>query len=571
MGLTTRPTPLLVLALGLAACGGPPPPPPAPPPPAASAPDPASEAVQGFLAFHLFFNPVEATLSGNGDYDTRLPDYSPGGAAARVAAYREWLQQVRAIPLRTLPLDLEMDLRVVEREVRLRLAEAEDVRPWERSPLFHARVLRQALEPLVELAPLPDDERLNRLAARQRQIPGFLAEARRTLGTPPRLLTEQAIEELEGTLTWLRRDLPLRFAGAPEAAPKWGFERSNASAAEEVETFLGFLREELLPRSEGALPLGPAVVDRLVAASGVAASGADLLAEVVAEEERLRAWVVAEAGRFSRTDPPARVLARIDAEVVPGDSLIPTAQRTVEEVRSFLEGRPVLPLPQRPLQLRAAPLTRPVEAVALESPGALSPASTAAILRVDPLGAGRPRSREAVAVGVLREAIPGRLTRLGTADWVGRPVRLALRAPGEEEGWGLHATAFLLDQGFRGGDPMLRLAQLREQLRVVARLRAGLSIHRGERTVEEAARELARVTGLSDAQALREVHREIHDPLHGVAAIQALRYEALRNGLLDRPLQAGGPLPLDAALGVILASGLAPDLATALLLPPPPE
>jgi hypothetical protein len=568
MGSTRRPA--LILAVVLTACGAPPGPPPPPPPPPAALPDPATEAVESFLAFHLFFNPVEATLAGSGDYDTRLPDYSPGGATARAAAYREWLERIRSIPLRSLSLDLEMDLRVVEREVRLKLAETEDVRPWERNPLFHARVVRQSLEPLVDLAPLPDDERLNRLAARQRQIPGFLAEARRTLGTPPRLLTEQAIEEMEGTLAWLRRDLPLRFASAPEAAPKWGFERSNAAAADEVESFVAFLRDDLLPRSGEELALGAAVVDRLVAASGVAPSGATLLREVQEEEDRLRARVESEAGRFTRTESPARVLARLDAEVVPGDSLIPTARRTVEEIRSFLEGRPVLPLPPRPLQVRPTPLTRPVEAVSLESPGALSPATAAAILRVDPLGAGRPRSRETVAVGVLREGIPGRMTRLGTSEWVGRPVRLVLRAPGEEEGWGLHATAFILEQGFRGGDPMLRLAQLREQLRMVARLRAGLTIHRGEATLDEAARELSRVTGLSQAQALREVRREIHDPLHGIGAIQALRYETLRNGLLDRPLQAGGPLPLDAALAVILASGLSPELATALLLPPPP-
>lgn len=561
---------LLVAAMGAAACGAPAPPaaPPAPPP--APAPDPGVEVVEGFLAFHLFFNPVEASLAGDRDQDTRLPDLSPAGADARAAAYREWLDRIRAIPPRSTTLDLEMDLRVAEREVRLKLAEAEDMRPWARNPLVHARALRWSLEPLVDGAPLPEEERLERISARQRQVAGFLAEARRTLQDPPPLLVEQAIQELEGTLTWLRRDLPLRFASAPEAAPKWGFERSNAAAAGEVESFIAFLREELLPRATGELSLGPAVVDRLVAASGVSPSAAELRAEVGAEVERLRARVVEEAGRLSR-DPAPRVLARLDAERLPGDSLLPAARSVFGEVLQFLEGRPLLPLPDRELRFRPPPLTRPAEAVALESPGALAPPPAPSVLRVDPLGGGRPTTAGALAVGVLREAVPGRFTRLGASGWVGRPIRLVLRAPGEEEGWGLHATALMVEQGFRGGDPLLRLAQLREQLRVAARLQAGLAIHMDGATPAVAAAGLAAATGLDAAAALREVEREIHDPLHGIGAIQALRYEALRDGLLERPLQAGGPLSLDTALGVILASGLSPDLARALLLPPPPE
>ncbi len=158
-----------------------------------------------------------------------------------------------------------------------------------------------------------------------------------------------------------------------------------------------------------------------------------------------------------------------------------------------------------------------------------------------------------------------------TAAWVGREVRLALPAPGEEEGWGLQAAAFLLDQGFRGADPVLRIAQLRDRLAVAARLRAGIRLHGGEWSLDEAVRETNRSTGLGEAATRRMVEWNIHDPLEGAAVIQALRYEALRDGLLARPLQAGGPLDLATAVTVILAAGLSPDLARDLLLPPPPS
>lgn len=494
------------------------------------------------------------------------------GTAARAQAYREWLQRVRAIDHRSTTLDLEMDLRVAEREIRLRLAEAEELRPWERNPVVHLRALRNALEPLAEWGSTGDEERLTRLADRQRQIPTFLAEARRTLDRPPALLTRQALDEAEGTLSWLRRDLPFRFAGAPEAPPKWNFERTNAASILALEEFITFLRDDLLPRSDGTLPVGSATVDRLVAAAGLAESGAELLEEVDREVTRLRRWVEAEAGRLSRNDSPDRVLARLDAALLPGDSALPVAARTLEEARIFIETRRLLHPPGGDLRLRPSLLTRPAPAVALDGPGPLGGAGVPRTLRIDPLGGGRPLTAEAVAVGALREGFPGRWLRVeASAEWVGRPPRLAVATPGDAEGWGLQAVALLLDQGFRGGDPLLRLAQLREHLRILARLQAGLRVHRGEWDLDRATREVARLTGLSEAAARREVLADIHDPLYGAGGIQALRWESLRNDLLQRPPQAGGPLTLDTALGVLLATGLPPDLARALLVPPPSE
>ena len=546
-----------------------PPPPPAAPVPVPVEQDPVEGLVEGFLGFHLYFNPVQATRLGAPGYEERLPDVSVDGMTSRIPAYREWLSRVEAIDVRGVGLDQEMDLRVVQRAVRLALIEAE-MEPWRRNPLFHARLIREALEPLVGNPDLSEDDQLVALASRQRQFSTVLAEARSSLSAPPRLLVEQAIGEIEGTVTWLRRDLPSRYAGAPEAQPKWGFERSNAAAISELESFLVFLREELLPGANGELALGAAVVDLLVSVAGLAPDGATLLEQVEQEVTRLGRWVDAEAGRLGGSGPPSAALDRLDAQRLPGDSVLPVARHLSLEVREFLDRRSILPLPAGEAEVRPVPLTRPAEAVRLDHAGRLSP-RWHPVLFLDPLGAGRPVTRETVEAGVLREGLPGRLLLLETSAWVGRPVRLALPAPGEEAGWGLHAVGLLLDQGFRGGEPVLRIAQLRDRLRILARLRAGLRFHRGEWTLDQAVHETARSTRLSEDVARRLVSWNLHDPLEGAAGIQALRYEELRNGLLDRPLQAGGPLSLDTALTVILAAGLSPDLARDLLLPPPPS
>lgn len=531
--------------------------------------DPVRELIDGFLGFHLYFNPVMATSVGADGYESRFPDVSPAGTEARTGAYRDWAGRAEAIDVRSLSLDQEMDLRVVQRTARLALAEAEVVTPWVRNPVFHVRIIREGLEPLVGDPGEGDDEaRLQALAARQRQIPTLIAEARASIEAPPALLTRQAIEELEGTITWLRRDLPSRFAAAPEAQPKWEFERSNASTVAELENYLTVLRDEVLPRSEGSLALGSDAVDRLVVAAGLAADGNTLLEEVEAEIVRLERWIEAEAGRLG-SGPPGAILTRLDAEVLPGDSVLPVARRLQREVREFLGRRALLPVAPGDPPVRPFPLTRPAPPIRLEGAGRLSEVRSAT-LRLDPLWAGRPVTAGGVEAGVLREGLSGRVVLLETAGWVGRDVRLALPAPGEEEGWGLHSAALLLDQGFRGGDPVLRIAQLRDRLRIAARLRAGLRIHRGEWTLDEAVRSTGRSAGLSETAARRMVETNILDPLEGASVIQALRYEGLRDGLLARPPQAGGPMDLPTAVTVILAAGLSPDLARDLLLPPPP-
>jgi len=561
---------LLATLGGCVRMGPPPPPPPVAPVPTPPAQDPVEGLVEGFVGFHLYFNPVQATRLGAQGYEQRLPDVSPGGVTSRIPAYREWLGRLEAIDVRGVGLDQEMDLRVVQRAVRLALIEAEELEPWHRNPLFHARLLREALESLVGNPDLSEDDQLLALASRQRQFSTVVAEARSSLANPPRLLVEQAIGEIEGTVTWMRRDLPFRYAPAPEAQPKWGFERSNAAAISELESFLIFLREELLPRATGELGLGAAVVDRLVSAAGLALDGATLLEQVEQEVTRLGRWIDAEAGRLGGSGAPSAALDRLDAQRLPGDSVLSVSRQLSVEVREFLDRRSILPLPAGDVELRPAPLTRPAEAVRLENAGRLSSIALP-VLILDPLGAGRPMTRETVEAGVLREGIPGRLLLRESSGWVAQPVRLALPAPGEEEGWGLHAAGLLLDQGFRGGDPLLRIAQLRDRLRILARLRAGLRLHRGDWTLEQAVQETARSTRLSEEMARRLVSWNVHDPLEGAGGIQALRYEQLRDGLLDRPLQAGGPLSLDTALTVILAAGLSPDLARDLLLPLPPS
>ena len=60
-------------------------------------PDPPTgfdELADGFLDFYLYFNPVRSSMSGERDYDSRLPDVSRAALQARAEAYQLWLDRL---------------------------------------------------------------------------------------------------------------------------------------------------------------------------------------------------------------------------------------------------------------------------------------------------------------------------------------------------------------------------------------------------------------------------------------------------------------------------------------------
>jgi len=564
--------PVLALTLLAAGCGGAPPAAPsAPPAPGPAAPSPAvafRALASDFLDFHLYFNPTLSSAAGIRDYDTRMPDLSAAGMEGRAGAYREWLERLRQVDRGALYGDEAVDWRILERSMRLAILEAEEVRPWARNPLHYVRLLEGALTPLVDHRFALESERMALVTERQRQFPALLAEARRNLDSPPPLLTRQAIRELEGTLNFLRRGIVDAFLGVPEGPVRWAFERSNDQAIIEVASFLAFLEEDLLPRSEGSLALGTELTDRLVAAAGVHANSLELMAEVEEEVQRLQRWMEAEAGRLNPRRPAPEVLAELEGEMVGGEALVGLADALQQEAVGFVERRQLLPLPEIPAsRMTLVPAGRSGTRAGLYTPGVLAPSDLELRIRLDPVPPGQPGvSRGEVEALALREGIPGALLRHRVMRLLQNRSRILLPGPGEAEAWGLFAAGLLLDQGFRGGDAALRIAHLREHRARLARLHVGIRMHRGELSPEGALPELVRLSGLPEPRARALLERDIHDPLAGVEGILAVRLERLRNDLLSRAPELGGALPGEVAVGVILGTGTGPGFSRLLLL-----
>ena len=100
------------------------------------------------------------------------------------------------------------------------------------------------------------DERLRSLVAREKQMPALLAEARVNLKNPPRIFTEIAIEQLPDIVSFFEHDVPLAFADAKDPALKAEFAQTNAAVIAALKSYLGWLKTDLLPKSNGDFRIG---------------------------------------------------------------------------------------------------------------------------------------------------------------------------------------------------------------------------------------------------------------------------------------------------------------------------
>ncbi|HYH99129.1 DUF885 family protein, partial [Hyalangium sp.] len=224
----------------------------------ASAPSlsPAQVALRTFVDAHFEDTfrrfPAMATQAGIHTYDGELRGFSPEDRAAHHAQLKARLaalpQQVdrAALP----PLDLA-DYDILENHLRARILDYEAVRNWERNPNTWLGTASFALFQLVNRDFAPLEERMRSAVSRMKQIPTVFSTAQATLKNSPRLWTEIALMQAQGTRALYADTLPKAFEPVKDAALQEAFKQEQTRCLAAIDGFIRFLREDLLPRSNG--------------------------------------------------------------------------------------------------------------------------------------------------------------------------------------------------------------------------------------------------------------------------------------------------------------------------------
>jgi uncharacterized protein (DUF885 family) len=539
----------------------------------------SAEYVEAYFSAH----PVRATKLGVHDHDGRLRDLSRAAIRRRSRDLAAWLDRIGRIDPTRLDQDDRLDHRVLDHAIRAELLELEQVRGWQRNPVLYNQLMVDGAALLVERQFAPLEQRIADLIARLGQYPAVIRAARKNLKDVPAAWTELAVKKTRGHLSFLREDVPAALSSqgyerlGPALRGRWALARREALG--ELEQFAVWLEQELLPRSDGDFRLGRELYERKLLYEEHVSLTVD---ELTAMNERAirdyRQWVAREAARLDAERSVEEVMQGVTGRHPAPDELIATARRNVEEARRFVRDRRIVTLPTDEL-----PIIRPTPEYArsgfasMSAPGPFETRATEAyfnITHADPSWSEEQQRQHLTyfnypgLLGVsIHEVMPGHFVQLWYQRELPTDVRKVFAPATIVEGWAHYVEQMMIDEGLGDGDPAIRLGQLRRALQRHARWYAGLALHTGDVTIDQAAQRFAEIAYFAPFPARRETLRGTHDPIYLAYALGRMQILELREDYERYVESRGETFSLREFHDRFLRLGLPVSLAREALMP----
>ena len=404
---------------------------------------------------------------------------------------------------RTVLLGVIDELRFEEEEL--------DEQSW--SAITYSYLLGGGLFGLLsrEFAPLPD--RLASAAGRMEGIAAVLDAARDNLGSGrgrevSTFHVEKAIATLPGVADLCRTAAEMA-ADVEYTALRTRVEAAAAQAIAEVDAFVQWLRDELLPSAHGDFRLSRDLYERkfahalkaTITPSELEARASATYDEVRAEMLRLArelwpAWV----GDDPMPDDPdaltRRVLDAIGQDHPKAGDLLDFCRAEHERIEAFIRDRDLIGLAEEPLQIIwTPPFLRAFGGAMLIPPGPLDKGLDSFFAITPPPedwtdeqveSMLRENNSRSLRVLTIHEAVPGHYLQL---SWSNRCESLARSVFGSgvfAEGWAVYVTQVMMDVGYGADDPALMLAHWKYFLRAATNTLMDIRIHTGEMSEDEA-------------------------------------------------------------------------------------
>jgi uncharacterized protein (DUF885 family) len=528
----------------------------------------ADEYLKGYYSF----NPSEATAAGLHEYDAQLESRSSATVAREVRRLQETLNLLARINPASLTEDARYDYLVLTSHARGQLLELQDIRAWQRDPNVYNHIAAASVDNILKRNYAPIERRLNAVLAREREIARLLDEARANLQNPPRIYTQTAIAQVRGSIDYFQRVVPQMIeragGGQMNAARKSEFETTNGSVMGALNSFADWLEHDLLPRSAGSFAIGADNYRRKLLYDEMVETP---IAQLIADGER----------ELRRTQEEMRLLAD---EVAPGrgvqwalqalgrdhptaDGLVGDTRAELDRIRAFVRTQNILTPPEHEnLRVAETPeYARSTSFASMDAPGAFERVATESYFYVtppDPQWDERRKeehlsfyNRYSLPIIAIHEVYPGHYYQKLALKRLSSRVRVALASASFVEGWAHYCEQMMLDEGFGGNNPKLRLAQLNAALLRLCRYLVGLRLHTQGMTYEEGVQFFMREGYQERVNAEREARRGTLDPTYLVYTLGKMQILKLREEYRAR---MGASFNLGAFHDRLLSYGMPP-------------
>jgi len=534
-----------------------------------ASPDSFSKFVDDYFDARFAYLPTQGTDAGFHQYDSKFEDRSRRRIEARIVELRTFLARLQAMDSSKLSFDDAIDAQALEGQIRGFLLDQDTIRTWERNPMGYAGLPGGAADSLIKRSFAPPAERLRSLVARLKVMPPIYDAAKANLVNPPKEFTDLAIRMSKGSVGYFSGTVATwaKDAAGSDAVLKKEFDDANARVVAATRDFAAWLEKDLLPRSKGSYAIGaPNFLAKMKYDEGVEIPLAELLAKGQAQLAKDYAAFVETAKRIDPSKTPAQVMKSLSDEHPKPETLISSVARSVEGARRYLVEKDLVTIPSevRPKVTETPPFARSGSFASMDTPGAYETKATEAFYYVTPVEPEWDAKHQeehlrlynpyVVSIIDVHEVWPGHYLQFLYAPRFPTKTRKLVFCGTNAEGWAHYGEQMMVDEGFGGGDPKYRLAQLQEALLRDCRYVVGIQLHTQGMSVEDGAKVFVEKGFQEPANAYEEARRGAYNPTYlyytlGKIQIQELRdeYRAKKGASLKQfhdAFVAQGGLPI---------------------------
>ena len=493
------------------------------------------------------FNPTAGTSAGFHRYDGQLEDYSRAGVDRQAKALHAFLGEFERFSRTGLSADAASDYDLVVSNIRGTLLTLESIRPWEKNPDSYSSGVTASIFAVISRSFAPPAERLRSVIARERLIPAVFADARRNLSNPPRIYTEIALEQLPGIARFFRSDVPAPFTGVADAALKASFGKSNAAVLDALKDYEAWLRAGMLPQSRGDFRIGAGFYRQKLLYDEMVDTPLERLLEIGYQDLRRNQEEFRRvAAEIDSRRSPQQILQELESDHPAPAQLMDAFRGVLGGLRTFLEERHIItiPSPVPPIVEETPPFMRALTTASMDTPGPYENVATEGFFNVTLPDAGWPAkdveeymqgfNRGTIISTAVHEVFPGHYMQFLWLKQVPTKVRKLAGCGSNAEGWAHYTEQMMLDEGYGNGDRKLRLGQLQDALLRNARFIAGIEMHTGKMTVEQAKEFFIKEGYQVPPVAEKEAKRGTSDPTYLVYTLGKLQIMKLREDYKKR-------------------------------------
>jgi uncharacterized protein (DUF885 family) len=531
---------------------------------AAKFPRLVSEYLQDLHSRH----PALAAASGIHTWDGQLEDYGSQAISAEISAIKGFQGRLEKIPPLELPLSDTFDYQILSSNMNARLLELEQIKSYERNPQVYSDPISTGLLQLAMFEYAPAEARLRSVIAKEQLVPRFLDSARANIHKPPAVFLKVAMDSFKGTLSFVQTDLPRAFASVKDTKLQSEFKKSTKTASDALTKYLKRL-EETRPDPLTTFAIGKQNYEaKLKYDEGIEIPVDTLLRIAERELSRTQEDFRKAAARIDARRNSLAVWADVQRDHPKAGALVAEAQKQLDALVRFIqEKRIVTLLKAEPPVVAPTPDFMRWSTASMWTPGPEERRPLPAryfITDVDPKWTEKQKEEYLGSINYpqlwttsIHEVYPGHFVQGTYLKQVASPVRKVWSiAPASfVEGWAHYTEQMMIDEGFGGGDPKIKMGQLADALLRLCRFVAGIREHTRGMTVDQATRFFMDNAYMGETPSRIEAERGTFDPTYLVYTVGKLAILKLRD---DYKRDRGGQFSLQEFHDRLLSIGNAP-------------